>query len=115
MWFSQLLAPPQGALSVRNTGQRTHNDTELDLLQDKWNGEGDSAKKQDENVEIKRALFEFDGANPPLSWHLTNGQRNAIKQEWREEVNDPDDTCAGWDRVRAFLSTEDNGRTPSGG
>lgn len=115
MWFSQLLAPPQGALSVRNTGQRTHNDTELDLLQDKWNGEGDDAKKQDESVEIKRALFEFDGANPPLSWHLTNGQRNAIKQEWLEEVNDPDDTCAGWDRVRAFLSSEDNGRTPSGG
>jgi hypothetical protein len=97
--FSQILAPPQGALNVRNTGQRTHNDTELDLLQEKW-----SAKKR--NVKIKRALFEFDGANPPLSWHLTDDQKENIRAEWNEEVNDPSDSCAGWDRVHDFLSSD---------
>jgi hypothetical protein len=97
-WFSQILAPPQGALNVRNTGQRTHNDTELDLLQDKWKAEGD--------VEITRALFEFDGANPPLSWHLTDEQKETIRAEWNQEVNDPLDSCAGWDRVHDFLSSD---------
>ncbi|MBA2713130.1 MAG: patatin-like phospholipase family protein, partial [Rubrobacteraceae bacterium] len=101
-WFSQILAPPQGALSVRNTGQRTHNDVELDLLQDKWSREAD-AKEHKGHVEITRALFEFDGENPPLSWHLTNDQKDKIEQEWREEVDDPSDSCAGWDRVQTFL------------
>jgi hypothetical protein len=97
-WFSQILAPPQGALNVRNSGQRTHNDTELDLLQDKWRAEG--------NVDITRALFEFDGTNPPLSWHLTDEQKEKIRAEWKQEVNDPLDSCAGWDRVHDFLSSE---------
>jgi hypothetical protein len=96
--FIQILAPPQGALNVRNTGQRTHNDTELDLLKDKWGAERD--------VKITRALFEFDGVNPPLSWHLTKDQKENIRAEWNEEVNDPSDSCAGWDRVHDFLSDD---------
>lgn len=97
-WFSQILAPPQGALNVRNTGQRTHNDTELDLLQDKW--------KARDDVEITRALFEFDGANPPLSWHLTAEHKDEIERQWRKEIDDPDDSCKGWDRVRTFLAPQ---------
>lgn len=99
-WFSQILAPPLAVLSVRNTGQRTHNDVELDLLQDKWKKDG---------VEIRRAVFEFDGADPPLSWHLTNEQKRKIQTEWAEELNDSRDTCAGWDRVQEFLSSEGEG------
>jgi hypothetical protein len=105
MWFSQLLAPPLGALRVGNAGQRTHNDTALDLLQNKWKGKG---------VEIERAPFQFDGANPPLSWHLTKGQKSKIEKQWSNERNNPGDTRAGWDRVHAFLSSEDNGSTQSG-
>jgi hypothetical protein len=81
---------------VRNTGQRTHNDTELDLLQDKW--------KATDEVEITRVLFEFDGANPPLSWHLAAQQKDEIERQWRKEVDDPDDSCKGWDRARTFLA-----------
>jgi hypothetical protein len=99
-WFSQILAPPLAVLSVRPTGQRTHNDVELDLLQDKWKKSG---------VEIRRAVFEFDGADPPLSWHLTDEQKRKIQTEWADELNDPRDTCAGWDRVREFLSSKGEG------
>jgi hypothetical protein len=99
-WFSQILAPPLAILSVRPTGQRTHNDVELDLLQGKWERNG---------VEIRRAVFEFDGADPPLSWHLTNEQKRKIQTEWAEELNDPRDACAGWDRVQEFLSSEGEG------
>lgn len=99
-WFSQILAPPLTVLSVRNTGQRTHNDVELDLLQGKWKKNG---------VEIRRAVFEFDGADPPLSWHLTSEQKRNVQTEWAEELNDPGDTCAGWDRVQEFLSSKGEG------
>jgi hypothetical protein len=100
-WFSQILAPPLAVLSVRNTGQRTHNDVELDLLQNKW--------KEKDDVEIRRAVFEFDGADPPLSWHLTEEQKRKIQSEWEEELTSRRDTCAGWKRVKNFLSSEDTG------
>ena len=90
-------------LNVRDTGQRTYNDVELDLLQSKWK------EKDDHDVDIERAVFEFDGADPPLSWHLTDEQKDSIRTEWREELKDPEDTCAGWDRVKEFLSPEGEG------
>jgi hypothetical protein len=73
----------------------------------KTNGRG-------KGVEIERAILQFDGADPPLSWHLTKGQKSKIEKQWSNEWNNPGDTRAGWDRVHAFLSSEDNGSTQSG-
>jgi hypothetical protein len=107
-WFFQILAPPSTALNVRNTGQRTHNDVELDLLQGKW------ATNEGHRVEITRAVFEFDGADPPLSWHLTEQQKRRIEEEWRNELEEPNNRCAGWKRVKNFMNeqAEGNRRQP---
>jgi hypothetical protein len=46
-WFYQYTAPLRTVLGVRDTGQRAHNDLELDLLVDKWD-EQDEENEQDE-------------------------------------------------------------------
>jgi hypothetical protein len=90
-WFYQYTAPLRTVLGVRRTGQRAHNDLELDLLVDKWD-EQDKANEQDKQggrephrVEITRALFEFDGPRPPLSWHLSDCHKERIKENWVED------------------------------
>jgi hypothetical protein len=48
-------------------------------------------------------------SDPPLSWHLTEEQKDKIEREWLEEVDDPRDSCAGWVRVHAFLGPRGKG------
>ena len=95
-WFYQLFAPAATVLNVRDTGQRTHNEVELDLLVEKW------AEKDAHRVEIQRIAFEFDGADPPLSWHLTEKDKHAIEENW-------DDESKRWGPVRDFLTQEGSG------
>ena len=57
-WFYQAWAPLQTLLSVRETGQISHNDEELTLLHDYWCGRG---------VRIDTVTFEFAGDETPLS------------------------------------------------
>lgn len=75
----------------------THdNDVELELLKDKWKGD----------VTITRALFEHDNPEAPLSWHLTRADKEEIDEQWMAELNRFYNTCAGWDRVRSFLTDQ---------
>ena len=77
-------------LNVRTAGQLSHNEEELRLLKRTAAANG---------VEVQSAVFQFPGENPPLSWHLTENQKEEIAREW-ETMKDG----AGWTTVRNFLS-----------
>lgn len=96
-WLYQAYEPANTIFRVRNTGQRTHNDVELELLKDKWRGD----------VKITRALFEYDSPDTPLSWHLTKGDKEEIEKHWKAELDRYYNTCAGWNRVRTFLTDKE--------
>jgi len=76
-WLFQMAAPFLTLLNVRTSGQIAHNDIELNLLEQKWAGLG---------VEIESVDFTFPGTNPPLSWHLTEEQKQAIRDEWAQNM-----------------------------
>jgi len=109
-WFYQFTAPLQTVLGGRDTGQRAHNELELNLLLDKWdeqdeqNEKDEKGEKEPHRVRITRALFEFDGHDTPLSWHLTARDKQSIEENWQEELSEKNNTCAGWKKVKAFLA-----------
>jgi hypothetical protein len=96
-WFYQAFAPALTVLSGFFTGQREQNEVELDLLKKRWEGHDTHP------VDIERAVFVFDGPNPPLSWHLTKEQKNDIERNWRAELEKPCNNQEGWNKVRGFL------------
>jgi hypothetical protein len=89
-WLYQTIAPLDAMLNVRTAGQLSHNDEELRLLKRTAAANG---------VEVQSAVFQFLGENPPLSWHLTEHQKEQIAREW-DTMKDG----AGWSIVKAFLS-----------
>ena len=82
-WFYQLIAPVSTMLNVRSCGQLSHNNVEFDLLTEYWANRG---------VGIESVVFQFPsrqelGEDPPLSWHLTPKQQDAIDKAWeRPEI-----------------------------
>jgi hypothetical protein len=88
-YFYQAWAPVATMLNVRSTGQLSHNDEEFARLQRLW---------ADRGVEIDNVVFSFCGEHPPLSWHLTGGDKREIEGEWQKQVAGP-----GVEAVRAFL------------
>jgi hypothetical protein len=96
-WLYQIFAPLATMLHVRNAGQFSHNQVEIGLL---------DQVRFPNHVEIKSVVFEFSGKNPPLSWHLTQRQKEEIEQAWRRELEKAD----GVKIVKGFLS----GATPLG-
>ena len=89
-WLYQTVAPLNAMLNVRTAGQLSHNEEELRLLKRTAAANG---------VEVQSAVFQFPGKDPPLSWHLTENQKEEIGREW-ETMKDG----AGWTTVRNFLS-----------
>ena len=87
----QLWAPAKTLLNVRATGQISHNDGEFERLQQLW---------RERKVQIANVIFRFCGEHPPLSWHLTRREKDAIEAEWQAH------TAAGrpeLQAVQAFL------------
>jgi len=70
----QLWAPAKTLLNVRATGQISHNDGEFERLQQLW---------RERKVQIANVIFRFCGEHPPLSWHLTRREKDAIEAEWQ--------------------------------
>jgi hypothetical protein len=91
-WSYQLRAPLDAMLEVRTAGQIAHNETELCLLVERWG-------LDPREVRIERMLLEFPQSNPPLSWHLTRGERTAIRNQWDRLMAQP---CP-WASVKRFL------------
>jgi patatin-like phospholipase len=75
-WFYQAFAPIATMLSVRNAAQISNDEVEYDLLQRAWAGE----------VDLHSVVFEFPGEHPPLSWHLTAEQKEAIETHWTRSM-----------------------------
>ncbi|HWQ32766.1 MAG TPA: patatin-like phospholipase family protein [Blastocatellia bacterium] len=94
-WFYQSFAPFSTLLHVRNTGQSSHSEVELDLLLR-------ALKTESRKIEV--IPFEFEG-DPPLSWHLTRAQQQSIRDEWQRELFDRKgaDGRNKWDQVKDFL------------
>ena len=90
-WPYQAWAPIETMLTVRTTGQLSHDEQEFTRLQQLWAGRG---------VEIDNAVFQFCGSRPPFSWHLTGREKQQIEQEWRREIASGE----AWRIVRAFLA-----------
>jgi hypothetical protein len=72
--FYQLWAPAKTLLNVRATGQVSRNDGEFERLQQLW---------RERKVDIANVIFRFCGEHPPLSWHLTRREKEAIESEWQ--------------------------------
>jgi hypothetical protein len=89
-WFYQAFAPLATMLSVWGAGQVSHNETEYGLLQRAWQG----------RVDLRSVVLEFPGDDPPLSWHLTAEQKQAILDAWGTER-----VLACREQVREFLAT----------
>ena len=92
-WTYQLLAPLGAMLEVRTAGQIAHNEAELCLLIKRW-------QLDPRQIRIERVLLEFPEPNPPLSWHLTRGERARIGEQWQRLMAAP---CP-WGAIRAFLT-----------
>jgi hypothetical protein len=83
-WLYQSFAPLGTLLHVRDTGQFAHNRVELQLLIDKWKGGSGSRP-----VTITDVVFEYDGASPPLSWHLNRLEKQDLKNSWTHVADNP--------------------------
>jgi hypothetical protein len=104
-WFYQAFAPVSTLMNVRTAGQFAHNQVEFDLLQ---------KVLKSRNIDLINAEFEFQSQppnnppascegvrqryTPPLSWHLTTQQKNAVRQEWERFIR-----CGKLEPVRRFL------------
>jgi hypothetical protein len=102
-WLYQTYAPIATMFHVRTAGQFAHNQDEFRLLQE--------ALKP--AVTIHTAVFQFCGTDPPLSWHLTQSQTEALKKQWGQSRNDQ-----AWQTVEHFLegnSTADDTQEPAQG
>jgi hypothetical protein len=77
-WFYQLYAPVETMLNARSCGQLAHNDMEFDLLKQVC---------ADRKIDVESVVFQFtatkEAGNPPLSWHLSNLQKDAINDGWQ--------------------------------
>ncbi len=79
-YISQLLAPVETLLNIRTSAQASHKEIEFRLLQEKWQGQ------------VQSATFRFcclpakDGAkncyDPPLTWKLTDDEKAKVAACW---------------------------------
>jgi len=93
-WFYQALAPLDAMLNVRYSAQFAHNQVESDLLTRLW------AANQSRQVVIEHTVFQFCDPYPPLSWHLSPKQKDAITEAWQGELT----RKRNWERVTRFLA-----------
>jgi hypothetical protein len=95
-FFFQTKAPVSALNNVRGAGQLSHSKVLFDLLQKRWR------ERASRKVEIDLATFEYPNFDAPLSWHLTNKQKQAIEIAWKEKyVNDPN---SDFGKVKRFLA-----------
>jgi hypothetical protein len=95
-FFYQMGVPIVALDRVRGAGQLSHGKVEFDLLQKRWR------ERAGRKVNIELATFEYPNYDAPLSWHLTNKQKRAIENAWKEKyVNDSNSDLG---KVKKFLA-----------
>lgn len=96
--YYQSVAPLLTMLNVRNTGQLSHNDAELDIFRRYW---------ETQDINIETAVFEFgrvgqDG--PPLSWHLSGKEKKDVENGW-QSIRCGSDEKNPWVNFRGFIES----------
>ncbi|HEU0178397.1 MAG TPA: hypothetical protein VFV58_29385, partial [Blastocatellia bacterium] len=82
---------------VRGAGQLSHGNVEFDLLQKRWR------ERAGRKVDIELATFEYPSYDDvPLSWHMTDKQKQAIEKAWKEKYVDDPNSDLGM--VKKFLA-----------
>ena len=87
-WPYQLVAPLTAVVAMRAAAQQVTNRTSLRLLKQYW---------QTQQVCIESLAVPFGAGDAPLSWHLTDSEKRAIRKKW---IDDAPSYVAS---VRAFL------------
>jgi predicted acylesterase/phospholipase RssA len=95
-FFYQMGVPIATLDKVRGAGQLSHSQVEFDLLQKRWR------ERAGRKVDIQLATFEYPYYDAPLSWHLTDKQKQAIEKAWREKYLDDPNSDLG--KVKKFLA-----------
>jgi hypothetical protein len=94
-WFFQMASPLLALYEVRGTTQLARNGEELYLLQ------------QGSKVAIRSVVFSYNGdgntGSPPLSWHLTQAEKENIRNAWQRPENQ-----AGVGEVLRFVECAGN-------
>lgn len=90
-WFFQFFAPIKTLVTVRDSGQVSHDATELRILK--------QAAQADHKVDVQTVDFEYPSADTPLSWYLDRKQRDNIWMQWDKRYRDSPEIC----QVRQFL------------
>jgi Patatin-like phospholipase len=99
-------APIETLLRMRATSQLARNQVELTLVQKVWKSEYD--------VDLAHFTFRLSD-DQPLSWHLTDAQRQQVRNHWPDKADDPSappgireasaDNRKAVESLRAFLGT----------
>jgi hypothetical protein len=93
-WLFQTYAPLTALMSVRTAAQRLRNEQEFNYLRCYWKELGVTIETLVVDYERDPA---YDDPEPPLSWSLRTGQKDAIERAWAREVEQTQQT------VRRFL------------
>ena len=95
-FFYQMGVPLTALNNVRGAGQLSHGKVEFDLLQKRWR------ERAGRKVDIELATFEYPNYDAPLSWHMTEKQKQSIEKAWKEKyVDDPNSDLT---KVKRFLA-----------
>ena len=88
-WTTEFIGPISTLNQVRDSTQIARNQQEVKLFKKAWEKEG--------NLEIEEFTIyfrEIDSYKPPLSWNLSNAQKENIKKAWDEVVDNDSDFCS---------------------
>ncbi|MFN7933670.1 MAG: patatin-like phospholipase family protein [Bryobacteraceae bacterium] len=86
-WVYQLVAPPQALLAMKEAAQRSRNLSDLLLLEEVL---------RSRKLDWKHVTFRFEAPGAPLSWHLTEAERQGVRDMWSQQGE-------GVNQVRLFL------------
>jgi hypothetical protein len=90
-----LVGPLIGVLNVRDGATLPRNEAAIDQFIARWNGAA--------GIQVTTVVFEPRPTGPddeePLSWHLTERQKVALRQRWAQQPDLAGNLC----RVRQFL------------
>ena len=101
-WLFQTIAPLLALKTVRDTGQLSHDATEMRLLQ--------GATCTGGVVQVQTVDFEYPVSEAPMSWYLDKKQKASISLKWDQRYSGSAEVCA----VRLFLGIKEEGKCNRG-
>ena len=98
-WQKQLVGPVETILHVRSSSQQVRESIELKMARKYLATADPNADPKEAPVSVIPEPFLFwSESEPPLSWHLTKGQRKEIGGAWADDANQQ-----SWRDVRTKL------------